>query len=67
MIETIAITAMSVDGFITRHDEEGTAFTSAADQQFFSNALKQFDCCIFGSKTFCAAQDAILRLKYRIR
>lgn len=60
-MEIIAIAAMSVDGFITKHNEAGTGFTSAADQQFFHDALNQFDCCIFGSKTFLASQAMILR------
>ena len=59
-MKIVGIAAMSVDGFITRHNEEGTAFASAADQRFFRNVLKQFDCCIFGSKTFLAGKTGIL-------
>ena len=56
----IAIAVMSLDGCITRHDEEGTAFASAADQQFFRRALNSFDCCVFGAKTFEVSQTEIL-------
>jgi len=60
-MEIVGIAAISLDGFITKHDEEGTAFTSAADQKFFREALWEFDCHIFGSKTFLASRTAILR------
>jgi len=60
-ITVVAIAVMSLDGCITRHDEEGTAFASAADQQFFRKALKSFDCCIFGAKTFESSQTEILQ------
>jgi dihydrofolate reductase len=59
-MEIVAIAAMSLDGFITKHGEEGVAFTSAADKKFFREAIKEFDCCIFGSKTFLASKAGIL-------
>ncbi|MCP4399067.1 MAG: hypothetical protein GY801_17420 [bacterium] len=58
---TIGIVVSSLDGCITRHDEEGSAFASETDQQFFHKALRTFDCCVFGSKTFLAAKAGILR------
>lgn len=61
MEEIVGIAAISIDGFITKHDQEGVAFASDEDQQFFRSALKQFDCCIFGSKTFLASKTGILR------
>jgi dihydrofolate reductase len=60
-MEIIAIAVTSLDGFITKHDEPGTAFASAADQQFFREALREFDCQIFGAKTFEVSQAVILR------
>ena len=60
-MEIVAIAAMSLDGFITKHAEEGVAFTSAADKKFFREALTAFDCCIFGSKTFLASKAGILQ------
>lgn len=60
-MQVIAIAAMSVDGLITRHEQEGAGFASDADQQFFREALQKFDCCVFGARTFAASQAAILR------
>jgi dihydrofolate reductase len=61
MMQIIAIAAISVDGCITKHCEEGTAFTSPEDKKFFRDVLQGFDCCIFGSKTFLASKAGILR------
>jgi dihydrofolate reductase len=60
-MEIVGIAAISIDGFITKHSEEGVSFTSAADQRFFREALREFDCHIFGSKTFLASKTLILR------
>ena len=60
-MQVIAIAAVSLDGCITRHEQEGTAFASPADQQFFRKALTSFDCCVFGAKTFEVSQADILR------
>jgi dihydrofolate reductase len=51
------IAAQSVDGYITRHDEPGTAFTSAADQHYFREALRSFDCSIMGGETYRVSRD----------
>jgi dihydrofolate reductase len=53
------IAAQSVDGFITRHDEPGTAFASPADQAHFRRALTHFDCSVFGATTYRVARDQI--------
>ncbi|HEX2100054.1 MAG TPA: dihydrofolate reductase family protein [Candidatus Synoicihabitans sp.] len=53
------IAAQSLDGFITRHDEPGTAFTSAADKAHFTSVLKSFDCSIVGGETYRVARDHI--------
>lgn len=55
------IAAQSLDGFITRHDEPGTAFTSADDKAYFSQVLQQFDCSICGSATYRESRDAMRR------
>ncbi len=60
-MRVIALAAMSLDGCITQHDRKGTAFASSADQRFFQAALADFDCCIFGSKTFEVSHAAIVR------
>lgn len=46
------IAAQSLDGFITRHEEPGTGFTSAADQAWLAAALAQFDATILGRRTY---------------
>ncbi len=53
------IAAQSADGFITRHDEPGSAFTSAADKKHFRHVLADYDCSIFGGKTYRSAREAI--------
>ncbi len=60
-MKTIGIVATSLDGYITKHDSEGATFTSAADQKYFKEALKTFDCSVMGARTFAASKDAILK------
>jgi len=48
----VLIAAQSLDGFITRHDEPGTAFTSPEDKSHFRAALAGFDACLFGAETY---------------
>ncbi len=48
----VLIAAQSLDGFITRHDEPGTAFTSPEDKAHFRAVLAGFDVCIFGAGTY---------------
>jgi dihydrofolate reductase len=59
-MDVIGIVAISLDGCITRHGDEGVTFTSDADKRFFRHALTAFDCSVFGSGTFRASQEAIL-------
>lgn len=51
------IAAQSVDGWITRHDEPGSDFTSQADKSYFRNALRQFDCRVMGANTYRISRD----------
>lgn len=46
------IAAQSLDGFITRHDQPGSDFTSPEDKQHFPKSLREFDCQIMGAETF---------------
>src|SRR3569833_4119344 len=46
------IAAQSVDGFITRHDQPGSGFTSEADKQHFPRSLRDIDCQVMGAETF---------------
>jgi riboflavin biosynthesis pyrimidine reductase len=48
----VLIAAQSLDGFITRHDQPGTGFTSPEDKAHFRAALAGFNACIFGSETY---------------
>lgn len=60
-MKTIAIVATSLDGYITKHDSKGATFTSQADQTYFREVLKTFDCSIMGASTFLASKDMILK------
>ncbi|HXA14762.1 MAG TPA: dihydrofolate reductase family protein [Opitutaceae bacterium] len=53
------LTAQSLDGFITRHDEPGSGFASPEDQTHFHAALADFDCCVMGSVTYRGAHDLV--------
>lgn len=44
--------AISLDGFITKHDRGGSGFTSPEDKRFFQEAVLDFDCLIFGSGNY---------------
>lgn len=58
-MQLILLAAQSLDGFITRHDEPGTTFTSSADQAHFRAALRNFDCSIMGGETYRVSRDFI--------
>lgn len=55
------IAAQSVDGFITRHDQPGSDFTSPADKVHFRKALQEFDCRVMGATTYRTMRDIIRR------
>lgn len=57
------IAVMSLDGCLTRHEEPGTGFASAADHAFFRKALQDFDCTLMGRRTFEAGRASILRAR----
>ena len=59
-VKIIAIAATSLDGYITKHNEEGNAFTSPEDKRYFTEALKLFDSSILSSKIFEVMKDHIL-------
>ncbi len=58
-MEVTLIAAQSLDGFITRHDEPGTAFTSAADKTHFAATLARFDASVMGGETYRVARSVI--------
>lgn len=55
----VLIAAQSLDGFITKHAEPGTAFTSPEDKAYFRAALASFDAGIFGGETYRVSRDFI--------
>ena len=59
-MHTVAMVVMSLDGCLTRHDEDGTTFASPADQRFFRQALRTFDCAVMGGGGYRAARERIL-------
>jgi len=59
-MEVILLAAISLDGFITRHDEAGVRFTSRADKAWFEGFLKTCDCSVIGRKTFEVSRKKIL-------
>ncbi len=60
-MELILIAAQSVDGFITRHDTPGSAFTSPEDKTHFINSLKEFDCRVMGATSYRQTRDGTRR------
>lgn len=58
-MQSVGIAVMSLDGCLTKHETEGTAFASEADGRFFHQVLRTFDCTIMGSTGYRAARDAI--------
>ena len=59
-MQVILIAAQSLDGFITRHDTPGAAFTSAADKAWFRTALEMFDVGVLGGVTYRAEREHFL-------
>lgn len=58
-MRTVLIAAQSLDGFITRHDEPGTAFTSPEDKAYFRRVLRDFEVGVFGGETYRVSREAI--------
>lgn len=53
------IAAQSIDGFITKHEQAGTGFTSEADRAHFASLLDGYDCSVMGATTFEASRTFI--------
>lgn len=51
-MHVVLFAAQSVDGWITRHDEAGDAFTSDADKRHFRAAIRACDACVMGRTTY---------------
>jgi dihydrofolate reductase len=67
-MRVVLIAAQSLDGFITRHRDAGTAFTSPEDKAWFPACLRDFDCCVMGGATYREARvDILQQLEYSTR
>lgn len=60
-METVVIAAVSLDGYITRHDETGVNFTSTSDKKWFGAIRKTFDCAVLGRVTYDSDRELIRR------
>ncbi|MEX2381889.1 MAG: dihydrofolate reductase family protein [Opitutales bacterium] len=58
-MEIILIAAISLDGFITKHDTPGSSFVSKEDRHYFRSVLPDFDCCILGAGSYRASRKWI--------
>ncbi len=58
-MEVVLYAALTLDGRLTRHDEEGTPFVSAADQAFLREELAQCDSSIMGARTYALYRETI--------
>lgn len=50
--KVILMAAISLDGFITRHDQPGSGFTSPEDKAYFQKTVLDFDCLLFGAGNY---------------
>ena len=55
----VLIAAQSLDGFISKHTEPGTAFTSPEDKAYFRKVVTGFDVGVFGAGTYRVSREAI--------
>lgn len=58
-MNVVLIAAQSLDGFITHHDQPGSAFTSDDDKRHFRAALANFPVRVMGSRTYEASRTWI--------
>ncbi len=59
-MKVVLIAAVSLDGFITRHDKPGSGFTSEADKRYLRDILNRFDACIVGAESFRVSRNWML-------
>jgi dihydrofolate reductase len=55
----VLIAAQSLDGFIAKPAQPGTAFTSPEDKAHFRTVMADFDVGVFGGETYRVSRDAI--------
>lgn len=59
-ITAVGIVVMSLDGCLTRHEDEGVDFASESDRRYFTEVLDSFDSTLLGAGTFEARRAGIL-------
>jgi dihydrofolate reductase len=55
------IAVQSVNGLITRNEEQGTQFASMEDLEWFKEALLSRDLVLMGGETYRAAREAVIK------
>ena len=55
----VLIAAQSLDGFIAKHAQPGTAFTSPEDKVHFRTVVADFDVGVLGGKTYRVSRETI--------
>jgi dihydrofolate reductase len=55
----VLIAAQSLDGFIAKHAQPGTAFASPEDKAHFRNVVADFDVGVLGGETYRVSCEAI--------
>lgn len=56
-MQVVLIAAQSLDGWITRHETAGDAFTSEADKIHFRAAIRECDACVMGRATYDLSKE----------
>lgn len=59
-MDIFGFAVITLDGCLTRHDEEGVSFSSPEDQAHFRAALHACDAAVMGRRTFETARESIL-------
>ena len=59
-MRVIGLAVISIDGFLTRHDETGVSFASAEDQELFRSTMYSCGATVMGRKTFESVRDRIV-------
>ena len=59
-MDVIGLAVISLDGCLTRHDEDGVSFSSPEDQTHFRAAVRACDAAVMGRRTFETVRESIL-------
>lgn len=58
-MQVVLFAAQSLDGWITRHELAGDAFTSEADKIHFRAEIRACDACVMGEATYEVSKDRL--------